>query len=246
VALDCLSHGNLFLEAFHGVFALKLLELDRGVLVQELVDAQVAAADSDVDLLLVNLDADTFAAEVVNTLGFTHKHNLQLLAVRVVVDVLSNLFVDLVIFDGDVNRDSRLQVDDVVAENLNFLLHVIAVTLGSSQVLEQVQLVDLRLVELVLKVSDVLSGTVQVILQSLFLLLHLLAVLHNHQVLILDVLHSLHFVFKVVDLSILLAIDNSQRFDCLLKLVDLQLVLVALLLELSLQGDDLGMLFSQH
>lgn len=234
MALNCLCHGDLLLEAFHGVFALKFLELNGGVLVQEFVNAQVAAADSDVDLIFVDFDADTLAAEVVNTLGFTHKHNLKLLAIRVVVDVLSNLFVDLVIFDGDVNCDSRLQVNDVVAEDLDFLLHVVAVTLGSSQVLQQVQLVNLRLVEFVLEVSDALSGTVQVILQCLLQLLELLAVSYNHLVLVLDVLQSLHFVFKIVNLSILLAIDNRQRLDSFLKLVDLQLVLAALILKLSL------------
>lgn len=105
MAFHCVAHSDAVIELALGVFALDLLELGRCVLVKELVDAQVAATNANVDLVLVNFYNDSLSAELVDALGLTHEQDLQLLAIWVVVDVLCNLFVNSVILDGDVNRN---------------------------------------------------------------------------------------------------------------------------------------------
>lgn len=108
MSLETLTDAHLLVEASHGVLALKLLQLFRGVLVKELINAQEAATDTNIDLVIIDLYHDALGTKLVDTLTFTHKHNLQLLALRVVVNVLSDLLIDLVILDGDVNSNSRL------------------------------------------------------------------------------------------------------------------------------------------
>jgi len=66
----------------------------------------VAATNSNIDSVAVALHVHAFRAELVDALLLSHKHNLELLAVRVVVDVLGEALVNLVVFDGDVDRDS--------------------------------------------------------------------------------------------------------------------------------------------
>lgn len=121
-ARDRFRHGYLLCESLHRIIAFQLLELHRRVLVQELVNRKVTAADPNADPILVDLDVDTLATELVNTLGLAHKHDLKLLAVRVIVDVLSDFLVNLVALDWDVDGDTRLQVNDVVAKNFNLLV----------------------------------------------------------------------------------------------------------------------------
>ena len=107
-ARDRFRHGYLLCESLHRIIAFQLLELHRRVLVQELVNRKVTAADPNADPVLVDLDVDTLATELVNTLGLAHKHDLKLLAVRVIVDVLSDFLVNLVALNWDVDGDTRL------------------------------------------------------------------------------------------------------------------------------------------
>jgi len=94
VAGEGLVDSNLLLEALHGVLALKFLELSRSVLVQELVNGKVTTTNSDVNLVLVHLDRNLLATELVDTLRLAHEHDLQLLSIGVVIDVLGNTLVD--------------------------------------------------------------------------------------------------------------------------------------------------------
>ena len=113
-ALNCLLEGNPVGHPAHGVLSLELLELSWSVLVQELIQGQEAATDANLNLVLDALDHDTFGAELIDTFGLTHEHNLELLTVRVIVYVLGKLLVNRIVFDGDVNRYARLQVNDVL------------------------------------------------------------------------------------------------------------------------------------
>jgi len=122
MAFYCVAHSDAIIELALGVFALDLLELGRSVLVKELVDAQVAATNANVDLVLVNFYNDSLSAELVDALGLTHEQDLQLLAIWVVVDVLCNLFVNSVILDGDIDRNPRLQVNDVGFQVVDFIV----------------------------------------------------------------------------------------------------------------------------
>lgn len=132
-ARDRFRHGYLLCESLHRIIAFQLLELHRRVLVQELVNRKVTAADPNADPILVDLDVDTLATELVNTLGLAHKHDLKLLAVRVIVDVLSDFLVNLVALDWDVDGDTRLQVNDVVAKNFNLLVGLLTLLFGLLQ-----------------------------------------------------------------------------------------------------------------
>lgn len=58
---------------------------------------------------------NALAAELVDAFRLAHEHDLELLAVRVVVDVLGDAFVNQVVLYGDVDCYARFQVDDVVA-----------------------------------------------------------------------------------------------------------------------------------
>lgn len=51
---------------------------------------------------------NAFASELINAFRLAHEHNLELLAVRVVIDVLGNTLIDLVVLNGDVDSDARL------------------------------------------------------------------------------------------------------------------------------------------
>ena len=102
-ALNCLLEGNPVGHPAHGVLTLELLELSWGVLVQELIQGQEAATDADLDLVLDALDHDALGAELIDTFGLTHEHDLKLLAVRVIVYVLRKLLVNWVVLHGDVD-----------------------------------------------------------------------------------------------------------------------------------------------
>jgi len=77
-------------------------------LVQELVDREVAAANSDVNLVLVHSDGHALCTELVNTFRLTHEHDLELVTLGVVVDELGKALVDGVILAGNVDGDALL------------------------------------------------------------------------------------------------------------------------------------------
>ena len=65
-----------------------LLKFDWRVLLEELIDREITSANSDFDIVLLDLDSAPLRAELVDTFRLAHKHNLQLVAIRIVVDVL--------------------------------------------------------------------------------------------------------------------------------------------------------------
>jgi hypothetical protein len=73
----------------------------------------VAAAHSDLDLILLHFDRNVARAKLVNALRFSEEHNLQLGAVRIVVDVIGQALVELVVRRWDANCYLLLQVDGV-------------------------------------------------------------------------------------------------------------------------------------
>jgi len=65
------------------------------------------------DLVFFHLDEDLFASELVYPFAFSHEHDFKSLSVRVVVDEVSQLLVDRVVLDRDVNCYLALQINDV-------------------------------------------------------------------------------------------------------------------------------------
>lgn len=168
-----LAHRNLLTHPLQRVLPLQQLQLCRRVLVEELVDGEVASADTNVDLVFVNADQHALASELIDTLRLAHEHDLQLLAVRVVVDVLSDSLVDCVALDRDVDCDAALQVNDVVAKCFNLDLHLIAGGLRRLQLFKQLKRRALRLIVLLLQLNDVCRGGVQFVLEVLVALCEL-------------------------------------------------------------------------
>ena len=110
-----LLHSDSLAETLKWIVPLETLELNRSVLVEELVDGEEATSDLDLDLSALNLDHDATRSKLVDALGLAHEHDLQLLTVGVVVDVLCKFSVDRVLLDWDVDGDAGLEVDDVSA-----------------------------------------------------------------------------------------------------------------------------------
>ena len=121
---DSLLDGNLLSESLEWVVTLKDLELTWSVLVQELVNGEESTANLDEDLASLDLDHHATGAELVDALRLAHEHDLQLLAVGVVVDVLGKLQVDRVGLDRDVDGDALLKVNDVGLKRLALSLEI--------------------------------------------------------------------------------------------------------------------------
>ena len=121
---DSLLDGNLLSESLEWVVTLKDLELTWSVLVQELVNGEESTANLDEDLASLDLDHHATGAELVDALRLAHEHDLQFLAVGVVVDVLGELQVDRVGLDRDVDGDALLKVNDVGLKRLALSLEI--------------------------------------------------------------------------------------------------------------------------
>ena len=86
------------------------------MLVQELIDTHVASADPNLDLVLFDSHSDFLGAELVGALALAHEHQLQFIAIRIVVDELRNATIDSIFFDWDIDGYTGFQIDDVVFE----------------------------------------------------------------------------------------------------------------------------------
>ncbi len=69
---------------------------------------------------MLDAHSDLARAEFVDTLSRAHEHDLEFLAVRIVVDILCKFLVDHVILDWNVDSDSRLEIDNVRFQVLDF------------------------------------------------------------------------------------------------------------------------------
>jgi len=65
---NSLLHRHFLTEAFEGILPLQFLQLDRRVLIQELVNRQEAAANTNIYPVVVNSDVDLLGAELVDAL----------------------------------------------------------------------------------------------------------------------------------------------------------------------------------
>ena len=103
----------LLTESFKRVPPLNFFEFYWSELVQEFIDGEVAASYPDLNLALFHPNIDSLRAELVHALTLPQKHNLQLVPVRVVVYVLSQVLVDWIIFYRHIDGHSRFQINHV-------------------------------------------------------------------------------------------------------------------------------------
>ena len=113
------------------------------------------------NLASCDFDVNALLSELVNTLRLTHEHDLQLLSVGVVVDVLGKRLVDGVALDGNVDGNSRLQVDDVGLEGLHLSFEV-------SHGLEELEGGSVSGVAFLFKLDDVTGGSLHFFLEHFF------------------------------------------------------------------------------
>lgn len=139
-SLNGLLQSNPIGQPPQWVLAFKAFKLSRCVLVKELVDREVATTDSNLNLIPDAPHCDPLRPELIDTLGLSHEHNLELLAVRVVVNILCQFFVDQVVLDGDVDCDARLQIDDVLPQLLDLTLSLVCLGLVILHLLQHLQL----------------------------------------------------------------------------------------------------------
>lgn len=150
VAKDFL-YGNPLAEALQRVIALKTFELSWRVLVQELVNGEVATTDLDNDLASLDLDEHALRAKFVHAFRLPHEHDLEFFAIRIVVYVLSKLGVDGVSPDRDVDRNARFQIENVRLKRLDLGFEV-------SNLLEELQAGLVGLEAFDLDALDVVGG----------------------------------------------------------------------------------------
>ena len=132
-------------------------------MVNELVDRQESSSNLNLDLVSFDLDHDTLRAELIDALGFSHEHDLELLTIWVVVNVLCQLFVSSVSLGRNVDSDPRLEIDDVSLEGVYLFLALL-------ESFEQLQGLLLSLVALLLDCLDKVSGRQDLPLKVLFVL----------------------------------------------------------------------------
>jgi len=161
-----LDRGSL-VQALERIISFVFLKLERSVLIQEFVDGKVSTTNSDVDLVLIHSHRDTLGTELIDTITLSHKHDLKLLSIGEVVDILSKSFVDGVALDRDVDGDAGLQVDDVLLQSLNLELSVLKVLEDVDRSLRTLEVLGFKgrnviasSIELVLKASDLILETV--------------------------------------------------------------------------------------
>ena len=111
-------------EPLKWVPTLQLFKFNRSVLIQELVNAEVATSHSDLNLVLFNPNVDFLASELVSALALPHEHHFQLVSIRVVVDKLCHLLVNWIALDGDIDGNPSLQFDDVALQGSSFVFQV--------------------------------------------------------------------------------------------------------------------------
>ena len=108
-----LLDGNLLIEALHSIFAIEFLKLYRSVLIKELINREIATTDFDMNLVSFTLYRYTSLAKFVHSSRLSQEHYLKLLSIRIVIDILGELFVDRVIINRDIDSNPRLKLHDV-------------------------------------------------------------------------------------------------------------------------------------
>ena len=83
------------------------MQLDRRVLIQELIDGEEAATDANINPVVVDTHIDLFGSELVDTLRLPHEHDLELGSFWVVIDVFGQLAIDRVVLHWNVYSNTR-------------------------------------------------------------------------------------------------------------------------------------------
>ena len=116
---NTLCQSNLCGKFLEWISSLYFCEFYCHVLVQELINSQIASTNTDLQLVLGNFNLYSFCAVLILTSRLPHEHNLELVAVREVVDEVGQLAIHWIIHLWNVNRDFFLQIDTVHLQSVN-------------------------------------------------------------------------------------------------------------------------------
>ena len=121
---DSLLDGNPLTDSFQRVSTLVFLKLSWSILVQKLVDWEVAASNLDLNGATLDFDHYSTWTKLIDSFGLAHEHHLQLLTIRIVVDVLWKFHIYRVCLKRDVDSNARLEIKDVLLQCIDFILKV--------------------------------------------------------------------------------------------------------------------------
>ena len=192
---DGLLNGDLLTESLDWVLSLELLEFNRCVLIQEFVERKVATANTDLDVVFLYFDSNSLRTELVDTFALPHEHYLELGALWIIVDELSQFAVNVVLLHWDIHSNSLLQVNDVLLEGVNLDLSIL-------ELLEQLQRCLICLVDFLFKLKDVVSAILKFDSQGISSLLVVLLPLEGVIKLLLDILFLSEELFEGEDLAV--------------------------------------------
>ena len=160
---NCLLDSNLFTESLEWIFSLKFLELNWGVLIKELIKGKISSSNSNLDIVLLNLDSNSLGTKLVNTFRLSHEHDLEFGSFRVVVNELGKLSVNRIILNWNVNSDSLFQVNDVLLKSLNLNLSIL-------ELFQKLKRCLVGLVHFFFEGNNVVGGLVKIVLNLVLLL----------------------------------------------------------------------------
>lgn len=118
-------NSHFFRESFNRVLAVQSFHFNRSVLIQELINWEITSANSDLNVVLFNLDRNSLSSKLINAFGLSHEHDLKLLPLRVIIDKFRKSPVYLVILDRYVDCNSVLQIDDVLFKRFKLVLGIL-------------------------------------------------------------------------------------------------------------------------
>lgn len=231
--MKSLLKGNSLVDTSSWVLSLEFFKLNWGILVKELVEGQESTTNDNLNLVLDALHANTLGTKLVDTLRLAHKHDLELLAVWVVVDVLSKLLVDRVVLDWNVDSNTRLQVNNVLTQSLDF-------SFVSLQLFKHFKVVLLRLVEFSLKTRNVLNGSIKMRLKFSLGCLHLIVMHLPSGKLLLNIFLLLEKRLEFCNGALKLNSHLLVLVQRNVKLVDFSLILGSSLLHNRVKSLDLS------
>jgi hypothetical protein len=109
-----LLDSNFLTESLKRIFSLQFLKFNRSILIQKFINRKVTSTNSDLDVLIFDLDSNSLGSKLINTIRLSHEHNLQLGSLRIIVDKLSQFLVGLIVLHRDIHCDSLLEINNVL------------------------------------------------------------------------------------------------------------------------------------
>jgi len=208
-------------------------------LIQELIKGKISSSNSDLDIVLFNLDSNSLGTKLVNTFRLSHEHDLEFGSFRVVVDELRELSVNGIILDWDVNSNSLFQVNDVLLKSFNFNLSIL-------ELFQKLKRSLVGLVHFFLQGNDIVGGLVKIVLNLLLLLDERGIVLLASNKLGLNISFVGDDLFQLDDGSLLAQNLSGQLLDLDLLLVDVELGVLSVLFKGVLELSELSIFCNAH